>query len=179
MPKTLSGARPPISEGLALIVIVKACEVATLPRSHRNLDRVAAAGAHAAEIDVIEILVPCQFLAGVMRTLGHPLVDLVVVIPATAARLSGAADGLEIAHGTITRVVDAKCLVAIVPVLDAQRHLEIVVAGRTRPDDPLDIEPLILGIPLTGLLAGSGGLAWILSGTGQHLLQQILWVELR
>ena len=118
---------------MALVVIVQAGEllaIASHPRAQVDLDRLVAACPGFVKVDIIEVTIQGQLLAGLLRPLCQPLADLAGLIARTGVH------GLELANFLVLGVVDAARIVAI---LDAQQDFKVVAAGAAGVADPADV----------------------------------------
>ena len=89
-----------------------------------DLDGVRAPRVGRAEVDILEVAILGQLFARVLRTSCQPLVD-----PAGPRRILVGAYPGKLTDLLVIGVVDASGIVAVVTILDAQRDLDIVLAG--------------------------------------------------
>ena len=152
---------------MMLVVIVQAGQtllVAVYPSTQVDLDRIVAAGLSFSEVDILEIAILGQLFAGILRSLCQPLIHVAVLVIITRPIAAGAY-GHKLSNVLVTGVVDAAGIVAVVVILDAQRDLKIISARASGFADVADVEAMLLGVALTGALAGRDAIVRVLAWT--------------
>ena len=165
---------------MMLVVIVQAGQpllVAVYPSTQVDLDRIVAAGLSFSKVDILEIAILSQLFTGILRSLCQPLIHVAVLLIIMRPVVAGVY-GHKLSNVLVTGIVDAAGIIAVVMILDAQRDFKIISARASGFADVADVKSMLLGIALTGALAGRDTIVRVLRGPGQYLLEQVLRVEL-